>query len=183
MAEAEAPTTGSGDPARQFVRLLAQHERQLYGYILSLVPNWHDADEIAQETKVRLWEQFDQYQRDKDFGAWASTIAYYLILAQRKTAQRQQTRFSQQFVELMAVETSKLVGEVDARHHALKECLDVLSAANRQLIALCYEGNATIKEVALRLGRPVAGTQKAVARIRRRLHDCIESKLQQEGRS
>jgi DNA-directed RNA polymerase specialized sigma24 family protein len=42
---------------RQFIRLMTKHERLVYGYILSLVPNWADADEILQETNIRLWEE------------------------------------------------------------------------------------------------------------------------------
>lgn len=181
MEEANAKRSGDNDPAREFVRLLAQHERRLYGYVVSLVPNWHDADEIVQETKIRLWEQFAQYDRRRDFGAWACTIAYYLVLAHRKTVQRKQARFSQQFVDLMAAEATALADEVDDRHHALQQCLEILSTTNRQLIARCYQGNETIKEVAIQMGRPIAGTQKAVARIRHKLQACIESKLQQEG--
>ena len=59
---------------KEFVRLLGAHEQGLSGYIISLVPNWADADEIAQETKLRLWEQFEQFDRTKDFGTWARRL-------------------------------------------------------------------------------------------------------------
>ena len=55
---------------REFVRLLSVHEQELSGYVISLVPNWADADEVIQETKLRLWVQFDQYDAAKDFGVW-----------------------------------------------------------------------------------------------------------------
>lgn len=38
----------------EFVRLLTQHQRRVYAYILGIVPNWNDADEILQETNIRL---------------------------------------------------------------------------------------------------------------------------------
>ena len=54
---------------REFLRLLGEHERRLRGFILALVPHWADADDIAQEVRLRLWEQFDDYDPAKDFGA------------------------------------------------------------------------------------------------------------------
>lgn len=57
------------DRTREFLRLLGQHERRLRGFILSLVPHWADAEDIAQEVRIRLWEQFDNYDPAKDFGA------------------------------------------------------------------------------------------------------------------
>lgn len=62
----------------EFLRLLSQHERRVKSFILALVPNWADADDLYQETTVRLWEQFADYDPDQEFGAWACTIAYYI---------------------------------------------------------------------------------------------------------
>ena len=67
--------TSAGDNTEQFMRLLAAHERQLTAFVLALIPHWADADEIVQETKIRLWQQFDQYRPDESFGAWACAIA------------------------------------------------------------------------------------------------------------
>ena len=58
----------------EFLRLLLQHERRIRAYILALVPNWADADDLYQETTVRLWEQFADYNPEKEFGAWACTV-------------------------------------------------------------------------------------------------------------
>ena len=45
--------------------------RRLNGYVLSLVHNWIDADDIVQDVAVRLWQRFDDFMPDADFGAWA----------------------------------------------------------------------------------------------------------------
>jgi hypothetical protein len=55
-----------------------------------------------------------------------------------------------------------------------------LSQAARELLWACYAGKETIKEVAVRLGRSVRGTQRAVAKTRIDLQDCIESAMRQE---
>ncbi len=56
---------------QEFVRLLTGNERRLKSYILTLVPNLADAEQIAQEASMRLWEQFGQYDPSEgDFSAW-----------------------------------------------------------------------------------------------------------------
>lgn len=52
----------------EFLDLLGQHERRLQSFVVALVPHLADADEIVQQTRLRLWEQFDQYDRARDFG-------------------------------------------------------------------------------------------------------------------
>ena len=68
---------------RQFIRLMTRHERLVYGYILSLVPNWADADEILQETNIRLWEEFEKFEAGTNFAAWAVRVAHFQVLTTR----------------------------------------------------------------------------------------------------
>ncbi len=163
------------------MRLLSQHERRLYAYVLSLVMNWADADEIVQETNVRLWEQFDEYRPGSDFGAWACTIAYYQVLSHRNRTRGGQVHFGGRFFEAVAEEMTHATVEMDERLRALAGCLERLSEPNRSLIQRCYAGGASIREIAEQLGRSQEATYKAVSRIRRTLHDCIEGTLREEA--
>ena len=167
---------------REFVRLLSRHEQEVSGYIVSLVPNWADADEIAQETKLRLWEQFEQYDPAKDFGAWARTIAYFLVLAHRKRSSRTSARFSQQFIDLVAHDAASLSTEANPLRQALSDCIAKLGQAARELLWSCYAGKESIKDVAIRLGRSIRGTQHAVAQIRINLQRCVEASTREEDR-
>ena len=72
----------------EYLRLLGRYERELQIYVLALVPNWSDADDIVQEVRIKLWNEFDRYDANRDFGAWSRTIAYYEILAARKKSSR-----------------------------------------------------------------------------------------------
>ena len=81
-----------------FLRLLDQHESSLRAYILGMVVNWNDAQDLAQETRMRLWQQFANFDQSKDFGAWARAIAYYVVLAHRKAKSRQKRQFSEEFL-------------------------------------------------------------------------------------
>jgi RNA polymerase sigma-70 factor (ECF subfamily) len=164
----------------RFVRLLTQHERRIYAYILSLVPRWADADEIQQETNVRLWEQFSEFDPSADFGAWACTIAHYQVLTFRKRAQREKRHFSEHFLELVRQESQSQADELADRLAAMESCLDKLLPNQRNLLKQVYNGKTTIKQIAQSLGRPIAGTYKTLARIREILHECIDRQLSRE---
>jgi hypothetical protein len=56
---------------------MTRHERLVYGFMLSLVPNWADADEILQETNIRLWDEFEKFVPRTNFAAWAVRIARF----------------------------------------------------------------------------------------------------------
>ena len=81
------------------MRLLAEHERQLTGYVHALIPSWQDAEDVLQNTKLRLWEQFDSFQPEGDFAAWAIAVASYMVRAHRTHCQRQRVCFSDDLLE------------------------------------------------------------------------------------
>lgn len=174
------PTRDSRTP--DFVRLLGEHDGRLHAYILSLVPNWADAHELAQEVRLRLWEQFDQYDASGDFGAWARTIAYYKVLAYRKTSARQSARLSAEFVESIAQDSPPSAEASQARHHALLACLEKLAVQQRQLLMRYYAGNQSMKEIAAETGRSFDALRQSVLRLRKVLSRCIQGRLAAEER-
>jgi RNA polymerase sigma-70 factor, ECF subfamily len=164
-----------------FVRLLAMHERRLNGFVLSLVPNWTDAEEIIQETKLRLWQQFEGYEPEKDFGAWATTIAYFQVLTYRNSSHSRPALLGQHFLETVAKEFLDTPVDLLAdRHSALSNCLQKLVEAKRALLRRCYSGTETIAQIASQLGREPAALRQELLRIRQKLHKCIDLTLREE---
>lgn len=165
----------------QFVRLLASHERRIYAYILSLVPNWADADEIFQETNVRLWRDFAEFDLDTNFAAWAIRVAYYQVLTWRKRAARSQLVFDDDILQSIADRHEALLPQAESRHRALGECLQELNSPSRELLSQCYAPGARVKEVANSLGRTGPAVYKALQRIRSALRACVERRMHLEN--
>ena len=71
---------------------------------------------------------------------------------------------------------------LDDRQEALAGCLEKLGRDDRALIAERLKDHATVQSTAESVGRSVDAVYKALARIRRVLHGCIERSLSLEGR-
>jgi RNA polymerase sigma-70 factor (ECF subfamily) len=165
---------GNDERAREFVRLLAACERRLDNYVLTLVPNWSDAEEIVQQAKLRLWERFEQYDHGKDFGAWACTIAYYEVLTFRTRASRSRLLFSQAALDRVSKEAVNAATESDSRMHLLRHCIEKLTRWQRELLLRCCVAGESVKAVAVELDRKVDSTRKAILRIRQELYRCVQ---------
>ena len=163
------------------MQLLIEHERRLEGFVLALVSNWAVAEDIVQETKLRLWEQFGQFDRNQDFGAWARTIAYYQVLSYRKSHKRSREQlFGEEFLQSVAQEESSRQEEIAVRQRFLAFCLEKLREKSRELLKLVYSGEDTIRQIARKLGRSEAATYTAVQDARLRLHKCLDTELRKE---
>jgi RNA polymerase sigma-70 factor (ECF subfamily) len=164
-----------------FLRLLGNHERMLQLYVLALLPNWSDADDIVQEVRIKLWNEFDRYDADKDFGAWARTIAHYEILAARKKSRRQHARLDQVVLDLIAAEVSKKAASSgENRQSALEYCLAKLDDVRRKILMRYYNGDESLAELAASVDRTPTATKQLVYRVRRTLAECIDRKVGRE---
>lgn len=180
-AKPNASPMNSMETPREFVALWSAHARGVYAYILTLVGNWADAEDIFQETSTTLWEKIDEYQPDRDFGAWARGIAHFKVLSHWQ-ARRPRDHFDEHYLEALQADYQELGGELDARFAALQVCLKKLSPRDHKLIETRYFANCTPQRVAVELGRSVVSVYKALRRIRESLFECIQRELAREGR-
>lgn len=169
--------------AERFIRLFMANERRIYTYILALLPNRTDADDVLQETSVVLWRKFDQYTPGTSFTAWAFAVARNKVMTHRQSRQRSRLKFDQSLIDALSTQLEQRAGELDRRHEMLTECIEKLSPRDRDLIRRRYEPDATVKSVASAVGRPVQGLYKAFQRIEDTLHECVTRKTRLENRS
>jgi RNA polymerase sigma-70 factor (ECF subfamily) len=175
---------GADDPAGKtelFIRLLGQHHRSLHLYVMSLVPNRTDAEDVLQQTNLVLWREFHQFQPGTNFAAWACRVAFNQVLAWRKRRQRERLVFSEAFLQAVAAEVSADAERLEERTHRLAGCIQKLPPHHRELIRLRYsEGNA-VESIAAEVNRTVDAVYRMLSRIRHVLFDCVTRSVGQEG--
>jgi RNA polymerase sigma-70 factor, ECF subfamily len=167
---------------REFVRLLAEHERHLEAYVHALIPAWQDAEDVLQNTKLRLWEQFDSFRPEGDFAAWAIAIAGYMVRTHRTLSQRQRVCFSDDLLEKISQHIPAPSSRQDDRILALVECVGALTSTSRKLLRLFCTGQRKIKDIAHELGQTPSATYSALYRIRWSLFDCVQERLKKGNR-
>jgi RNA polymerase sigma-70 factor (ECF subfamily) len=182
-SEPSPSLTQPEDRMEQFARLLATCQRKVFLYIMALVHNPTDAEEILQETNLVLWRKFEQYRPGTDFVQWACRVAYYEVLKYREKKAHQEHLLSADFLERFADEVEQFLQEADLRREALSGCMEKLRPQDRQLLWQRYQPAASTRSVAQALGRSIQGTRKSLHRIRMTLLECIRRTLAQQERS
>jgi RNA polymerase sigma-70 factor (ECF subfamily) len=167
-----------------FLRLFLQNEHRLYAYILTLLPNRADAEDVLQEVSLVLWDKFDERHPPDDFAAWGCRIAYFKVLDFFKKSRRCPVRSSQAMLERLAETAVEQAGilQLDERSEALAACIEKLRPADRELLARRFARGATTRSTAAEVGRSVDAVYKALAKIRHALFECVTRSLAQEGR-
>ena len=164
----------------EFLQLLGKHELQLAACIHAVVPSWHDAEDIFQETKIRLWDQFDKFQSGTDFVAWGCTIARLLAKAHFKQTQRRPCLLSDDLMDSVLLHLGQDPEAASHRMEALRLCMNKLGREGRDLLHRRYFQKQSVQTIATEVHRTLAGTYAAISRLRQTLMLCVHDRLRQE---
>ncbi len=164
----------------EFVSLLGQHYRSLYAYAISLGADLHQADDVMQDASVVLWQQFNQFEPGTSFVRWGRVIVHNVFRNHRRAQWRRKYVFSPSLVDKL-FETQCAAEELlEIRLTALRDCLNKLSRSDRKLVTEFYKKGVSLTEKAQVIGKSPNVLHKAISRIRLRLSQCIDRRLEAE---
>jgi RNA polymerase sigma-70 factor, ECF subfamily len=177
-----SPTgNGAGDRMAEFVRLFSQHQRKLYLFIGSLLPDGRDVEDVFQETSLVLWREFERFELGTNFSAWAAQVALNQTLAHRKKKTRNRIVFSDEFLTAVAEDITAYGDDLDRRTAALAGCVMKLPPHHQELIRARYSSGEAVEDIAEHLHRTTEAVYRMLSRIRQSLHDCVTRTLASEG--
>lgn len=174
---------GGGVPERtEFLRLFVQNYPSLSAFVRAAVRDPSSAEDVLQDVVLALTENIERYDPARPFSAWARGVALKKIKQFRSGRSKGLVLLSSQALEALAAAYGRTETDECPRMDALRQCMDRLDRRQRHLLSLRYEYSLPLKEIAERVGSTLDAVHKALARLRARLAECVESKLKTLGR-
>ena len=128
-----------------FGELVDRFGGRLLMYLRHKTGNWHDAEDLVQETFVRAYQNLERFRKAHRFSTWVFTIASRLAIShyrkQRKVTAPPEVETGNPGppAELMQQET----------HQGLWKAAQALSANQYEVLWLKYSEGMAIKDIAL----------------------------------
>ncbi len=164
-----------------FVRQLMNHRKRIYAFILMLVGNSSDADDIMQDTAALMWQKYHQSEEIGDFSALGMRIAHLKVLEFRKKQYKNKIKFNNELFESILGGAVTAEEKLDERFEALKECLSKLDETSRKLVQAQHQKGQTIKDIAASIKMSEHVAYKRIAKLHNQLLQCVNKTLKQEG--
>jgi RNA polymerase sigma-70 factor, ECF subfamily len=149
----------AGDRGEPLESLYDAYARTVYGLGLLLLHDRGLAEDLVQETFLRIWRSADRYDRRR-----GSVRTFVLTLARRAAVDLWRRNRVLAPPAVAAIEREDVAGNEVLQHLVLRldvrEALDALSPAHREVLELQYDADLTQAQAAARLGIPL-GTVKS----------------------
>jgi RNA polymerase sigma-70 factor, ECF subfamily len=166
------PVTESTTPTAE--QLIREHQDSVWRFLVSLGCDASLADDLTQEAFLAVLRGGFEYKGPRETIAWLLRVA------------------KNQFIDVIRnrKETVADLGDAEARWQEfegeceygqrvawLRECMNELTDRAREAVKLRYELNLPREEMASRLGIAAAGVKTMLERIRQRLRECVQGKV------
>ena len=138
-----------------FLQLYQSTDRTIYSFILSILKNSQDAEEIMQETYMKIWTSASSYQSKGKLLAWIFTIARNLCYMKFR---EQKYRSDLSLDDLAGNEQGEPCSKIEdaADKVVLKAALEILKEEEREIVLLHAAAGLKHREIAEALGMPLA---------------------------
>lgn len=145
-------------------------ERALYSYVLAIVKNPYDTQDIVQDTYLKVRASAHLYQKKGKPMAWLFTIARNLAM----DLFRQNSRFlSEEAFEMEDAIEYSYVTEVTDRL-VLETAMNILAERERQILLLHLVGGLKHREIAANLSLPLSTVLSCYQRTLKKLKQYLE---------
>ena len=158
-----------------FAQLLSRHLDAVHRYIYRLTGSHHDADELAQETFLRVWQKAGSYKASHGkVSTWLYRIAHNLCIDEfRRTSSDAKATPDAAAIEALPDTTADQESLLAQNEQllALQEALNALPLTQRSALLLCQVQGFSNLEAAkiLNIGR--RALESLLARARRNLRN------------
>lgn len=163
------------DDRTEFIQQLTAAQAGLFRYIVTLLADVHNANNVLQETNMTLWMKADEFTPGTNFLAWAREIAYHKALSFVRDTSRERLIVDHAMVEHVFARSDS--PDDDPRRFALRHCLSELDERQRQLLRHRYADGASIDQVARQQQRSAGAIKMSLKRVRVALLECIRRRM------
>jgi RNA polymerase sigma-70 factor, ECF subfamily len=179
-----------GEWQMAFELILKRYQGPLYSFILRMVKNQTVAEDLFQEVFVSIIKALPSYRAENKLKSWIYRIANNLTIDHlRKTKRRKTSSIEEEIIQkndralrvediLVSPEESpeKIIEKKELKK-TLLECLEELTAEQKQVFLLKHQGGLSFKEIAnvmkCPLNTALGRMNMAIKKIQKRLVEIL----------
>jgi RNA polymerase sigma-70 factor (ECF subfamily) len=164
--------------------LITRYQNRLYRYLLRLVREKAEAEDLFQETWLRVVEKIRKFDPDRNFDAWLFTVARNLAFDHLRRIRpgsldepapgidSDETAASR----LVSSERPALEGLLEReRYGRLGGALETLPVVYREVLTLRFEEEMKLEEIAQVLGTPLSTVKSRLRRSLEQMRNQLEA--------
>lgn len=155
-----------------FAMLVEKHKDMVFTVALRILKNREDAEEIAQDAFVKVYQSLGTFKNESKFSTWLYRIVFNASVSKTRKRKLETTGIDTKIVENYSVDD--IIGESDKLSHdeqkkLIGKILETLDPEDSALIQLFYYQECSTEEIGTIMNLTQANVKVRLHRLRKRL--------------
>jgi RNA polymerase sigma factor (sigma-70 family) len=166
-----------------FAVLVDRYKDMIFSLALKMVKNREEAEEIAQDTFIKIFTSLNKFKGDSKFSTWIYKIAYNTCLDRLKKNKKEENNISiDEFsVDLVTTLDNALSAlEEKERKQTIQNCLNLLPREENFLLTLYYFDDQSLEEIGKIMDISANNAKVKLFRSRKKLAVILKKHLESE---
>ena len=166
-----------------FAVLVDRYKDMIFTLALKMVRNREEAEEVAQDTFIKIYNSLNKFKGDSKFSTWIYKIAYNTCLDRLKKNKKEENNisideFSAHLIKTMDNALSAL--EDKERKQTIQNCLNLLPSDENFLLTLFYFEDQSLEEIGKIMNINANNVKVKLFRSRQKLAVILKKQLEPE---
>lgn len=164
-----------------FDDLVRMYEKQVYNFAYRLTGNYDDANDIANEAFIKVFNAIETFRGDANFSTWLFRIITNLYLDERKRSKAHMNIPLDEYIDLDESTVTRQIEdsspgpqellESKERAEVLQSVIQQLPDYQRVMVLLFHTQGKSYEEIAEIIGLPIGTVKSRLNRARLALRD------------
>ncbi len=162
----------NGDVAA-YAMLVAKHKNLVFSIALKIVANREDAEEVAQDCFLKVFQALKTFERKSKFSTWLYRIVYNAAISKTRKKRVEMVPMDNYVIDNYTEdEVSGGIDEIDPEMQKvmIERAMERLTDDDNLLITLFYKGENSIGDISNITGLSMSNVKVRLHRIRKKLH-------------
>lgn len=166
-----------------FAILVDRYKDMIFTLALKMVKNREEAEEVSQDTFIKIFNSLNKFKGDSKFSTWIYKIAYNTCLDRLKKSKKEDLNisiddFSSHLIKTMNTALSAL--EDKERKQTIQNCLNLLPSEENFLLTLFYFEDQNLEEISKIMSINANNVKVKLFRSRQKLAVILKKQLEPE---
>lgn len=167
-----------------FDKLVEKYEKRVFNFAYRMAGNYDDANDVAQEAFIRVFNAIGSFRGDANFSTWLYRIVTNVYLDERKRAKSHMHTPLDDYIELEENAVARQVedtgpgpeelAEQKERHDLLQAAIQTLPDYQRVMVLLYHVEARSYEEIAEIMNLPIGTVKSRLNRARLALKEKLQ---------
>ena len=166
-----------------FSVLVDRYKDLVFSLALKMVKNREEAEEVSQDTFIKVFKSLRQFKGDSKFSTWIYKVTYNTCLDRLKMNKKFYNDVPiDEFTEhqVKTIDNALEAMELEERKQAIQDCMKLLPAEDAFLLTLFYFEEQSLEEIAKVVGLTTNNVKVKLFRSRKKLTTILKERLEPE---